>query len=183
MVFSKSHPCHFADTLIRHNVVRDKIINRKEMNRSGKIILAILLGFGIARSVSASTMGDRENLTDVSGSQLILSQRASTGNSQFADSFKNIIGLTGLAIGTGAIGYHLARTYQPTGAALSQASKANRHNDLLGRVRPKLRRELLRLVHNQATAKRLLSGTQTSHPGRNPNWLAEKVIYDLKRGR
>ena len=98
------------------------------------------------------------------------------------DNLRNIIGLTGLAIGTGVVGYHLTRVYKPS-LANSLPVQGDRNTALLDRVSPKLRRELLRLVHNKATASRLLSGTRLSHPDRNPNWLAEKVIYDLKRGR
>ncbi|WP_319418894.1 hypothetical protein [Pleurocapsa sp. FMAR1] len=42
--------------------------------------------------------------------------------------------------------------------------------------------KLLRLVHNKQTANRLLRGTMLGHADR-PNWLAEKVIYDLERDR
>ena len=95
---------------------------------------------------------------------------------------KKIVGLTGLAIGTGVIGYHLTRAYKPS-LVNSLPTINNQSASILERVSPKLRRELLRLVHNRQTASRLLSGTLTSHPGRSPNWLAEKVIYDLKRDR
>lgn len=98
------------------------------------------------------------------------------------DNFKNVVGITGLAIGTGFIGWHLTKTYKPS-LVNSLPTLNNSKISLLDRVNPKLRRELLRLVHNRQTASRLLSGTLTSHPGRSPNWLAEKVIYDLERDR
>ena len=97
------------------------------------------------------------------------------------DSFKNIVGLTGLAIGTGLIGYHLSRSQKPNWA--NELPISNSNSSLLARISPKLRRELLRLVHNQQTADRLLAGTLNSHPNRSANWVAEKVIYDLKRDR
>lgn len=87
--------------------------------------------------------------------------------------------MAGLAIGTGIVGYHLTRAYKPSVANYPFP----RDNSTLDRVSPKLRRELLRLVHDRATASRLLSGTLVSHPHRSANWIAEKVIYDLKRDR
>ena len=88
-----------------------------------------------------------------------------------------------MAIGTGVVGYHISKAYKPSFAdSLPTASKGS-SSALITRVSPKLRRELLRLVHNQATANRLMKGTANSHPGRSANWVAEKVIYDLKRGR
>ncbi|MDJ0690679.1 MAG: hypothetical protein QNJ41_19485 [Xenococcaceae cyanobacterium MO_188.B32] len=95
---------------------------------------------------------------------------------------KKIVGITGLAIGTGVIGWHLTRAYKPS-LVNSVPTINNNNSSLLDRVSPKLRQQLLRLVHNRQTANRLLSGTLTNHPGRSPNWLAEKVIYDLQRDR
>ncbi|MEN9519191.1 MAG: hypothetical protein RLZZ381_1779, partial [Cyanobacteriota bacterium] len=54
---------------------------------------------------------------------------------------------------------------------------------LIDRLSPKLRKKLLQLIHNRETANRLLTGTMLNHAGRSPNWLAEKVIYDLERDR
>ena len=78
------------------------------------------------------------------------------------------------------VGYHVNKAYKPS---LANMPNTNSSASLLTRVSPKLRRELLRLVHNQATADRLMNGTSISHPGRSANWVAEKVIYDLKRDR
>ena len=76
---------------------------------------------------------------------------------------------------------------------LSQSRKGNNTNfqplnsksstPLLDRVNPKLRRQLLRLINDPKTANRLLVGIQKNNGNRSPNWLAEKAIYDLRRGR
>ena len=154
---------------------------------SWKNILTTLIGTGIARSIVALPVRANEDLvTDWTNAELILSQ-INYGNpvesNEPSDSFKNIVGLTGLAIGTGIVGYHLTRAYKPSLANSLPAVNSSSGTSLLTRVSPKLRRELLRLVHNRATAHRLLSGTLNSHPGRSANWIAEKVIYDLKRDR
>ncbi len=87
-----------------------------------------------------------------------------------------------MAIGTGVIGWHLINAYKPS--LVNSVSTINNNNiSLLNRLSPKLRQELLRLVHNRQTANRLLSGYSSSHPDRSLTWLAEKVIYDLKRDR
>ncbi|MGD1920187.1 MAG: hypothetical protein ACFCAD_15665 [Pleurocapsa sp.] len=60
----------------------------------------------------------------------------------------------------------------------TQSNKA-----LIDRVSPKLRRQLLRLVNDPKTANRLLMGIYKNNSHRSPNWIAEKAIYDLRRGR
>jgi hypothetical protein len=154
---------------------------------SRKTILATLIGTGIVGGLVA--LPAQKNANDVAGlttnAELILSQTNYgdyLSNNEPADDWKNIVGLTGLAMGTGVVGYHLSRAHKPS-LANSSSAKNNNSSSLLTRISPKLRRELLRLVHNQQTANRLLSGTLNSHPGRSANWVAEKVIYDLKRDR
>lgn len=97
------------------------------------------------------------------------------------DNLNKIVGITGLLVGTGAIGWYLTKTYKPS--LVNSLPAPSNNTSLLASINPKLRRELLTLVHDRQTANRLLSGTLTSHPGRSANWLAEKVIYDLKRDR
>lgn len=36
---------------------------------------------------------------------------------------------------------------------------------------------------DKALAKRLLNHAREKHPGKSEKWYAEKVIYDLQRGR
>lgn len=157
------------------------------MNRlfSVKTILSALIGTSIAGSVVALPAQASPDLADESATELILSQNFPNGDrpisSEPGDDLRNLVGLAGLAIGTGVVGYHLTRAYKPSLA--NPAPVGSNNASLLDRISPKLRRELLRLVNDRATASRLLSGTLTSHPSRSPNWAAEKVIYDLKRGR
>ena len=146
-----------------------------------KTVLKTLISASVATSLIALPVRANEDnlVAKITNEDLILSQ---TNNTEPTDNFNKIIGLTGLAIGTGVIGYHLTRANKPS--LVNSIPAINyRGASLLDRVSPKLRRELLRLVHNRQTASRLLSGTLRSHPGRSPNWLAEKVIYDLKRDR
>ena len=151
---------------------------------SWRTLLTTLIGTGIAGSLAAlpaEAMGEK-SIASSSETELILSQNFDrTYDNEPSDDLKNIIGLTGLAFGTSVVGYHLARAYKPSLA--NSLPTVNSTGTLLDRVSPKLRKELLILAHNKAVASRLLSGTLTSHPGRSPNWVAEKVIYDLKRDR
>lgn len=153
------------------------------MNKiSWRTILTALIGTGVVGGIAVPAKAIEEPLA-TSSTELVLSQNFDRSDrSEPNDDFRNIVGLTGLAIGTGVVGYHLTRAYRPSLVdSLPNANKG--HASLIDRVNPKLRKELLRLVHNRAIATRLLSGTLTSHPGRSANWAAEKVIYDLKRGR
>lgn len=154
-----------------------------------KTILTTLIGTSIASSLIGLPVHAREDnlVSKTIATETIFSQtNYEFGNfnyqSEPSDNFKNIVGITGLAIGTGVIGWHLTRAYKPS--FVNSVSTINNNNTaLLDRISPKLRQELLRLVHNRQTANRLLSGTFISHPDRSPNWVAEKVIYDLKRDR
>ncbi|MBE9044281.1 hypothetical protein IQ255_07680 [Pleurocapsales cyanobacterium LEGE 10410] len=157
---------------------------------SWKTLVTTLIGTGIASSlVALPVKANEESLVDnTAQAELFLGQLSygdrNFNNAEPSDGFKNLVGLTGLAIGTGVVGYHLTRAYKPSLVnSLPTISSSNSNAALIDRVSPKLRKELLRLVHNKATASRLLSGTLVSHPGRSPNWVAEKVIYDLKRDR
>lgn len=154
-----------------------------------KTILTTLVGTGIASGLMALPVrANEDNIVNKSANgELILSQnyydfRDRPNYNESTDNLNKIVGITGLAVGTGVIGWHLARTYKPS--LVNSVPTVNNNNALLlDRVSPKLRQKLLRLVHNRETANRLLSGTLTSHPNRSPNWLAEKVIYDLERDR
>lgn len=158
-----------------------------------KTILATLISTGTVIGLAALPVQGTENSDRSTKAELILSQNFDYGdfdvnqrypseNVEPTDNLKHIIGLTGLVIGTGAIGYHLTKVNKPSLADPLLNFKQD-NGILLDRISPKLRRELLRLVNNPQTANRLLSGTLMSHAGRSPNWAAEKVIYDLKRDR
>lgn len=103
------------------------------------------------------------------------------GENSSTDNINRIIGITGLSLGAGFIVYRLNRANKPSLA--NSLPYGNTNTLLLDRLSPKLRKKLLQLVHNRETANRLLTGTMLSHADRSPNWLAEKVIYDLERDR
>ncbi len=146
-----------------------------------KTIVTTIIGTSIVGSVVALPVKANEaNLVRARDAELILSQiddRNSPYDNKTDDGLKNMIGLTGLALGTGVVGYYVSKAYKPSG--INNSSNVT----LLAHTSPKLRRELLRLVHNQQTVNRLMNSTSNSHPGRSANWIAEKVIYDLKRDR
>jgi hypothetical protein len=96
------------------------------------------------------------------------------------DNINRIIGITGLSIGGGFIAYRL---YRHDKASVTNLANGKTNTLLLDRLSPKLRKKLLQLIHNRETANRLLTGTMLTHADRSPNWLAEKVIYDLERDR
>ena len=148
-----------------------------------KTVLTTLIGTGIAASLTTSVRATENTVTETANADIIaqIDYDNRYGNEP-SDGLKNIVGLTGLAIGTGIIGYHVSKAYKPSFANNFPVGNGS-STALITSVSPKLRRELLRLVHNRATANRLLSGTANSHPGRSANWVAEKVIYDLKRDR
>lgn len=154
-----------------------------------KTILTTLISTGIASSLMALPVrANEDNLVNESDNiELILSQNFDSYSDRSrvpepTDSFKTLVGITGLAVGTGVIGYHVTRAYKPS--LVNSIPAVSSHNtSLLDRTKPKLRKELLRLVNDRQTANRLLSGTLARNPGRSPNWLADKVIYDLKRDR
>lgn len=84
-------------------------------------------------------------------------------------------------IGTGALFWYLSQSRQP----IKSNFKLNNNSEtaLLDRVSPRLRRQLLRLINDPKTANRLLIGIHKNNSDRSPDWLADKAIYDLKRGR
>ena len=102
----------------------------------------------------------------------------------FNDSWSKILILIGLTSGVGIAGWYLSRFGQ-TGWSntVTAASVKNKKKALIDRVSPRLRRKLLRLINDPKTANRLLMGIYQHHRDRSPDWIAEKVIYDLQRGR
>lgn len=68
-----------------------------------------------------------------------------------------------------------------------KASKtSDRHSTTtqIDRASPKLRKQLLTLLHNdKETADRLVAQIKRNHPHQSTNWAAEKAIYDLERDR
>ncbi|PSB10577.1 hypothetical protein C7B62_08895 [Pleurocapsa sp. CCALA 161] len=152
-----------------------------------KTIVTTIIGTSIVGTVVALPVKANEaNLVRARDAELILSQiddRNIPYDNETDDGLKNMIGLTGLALGTGVVGYYVRKAYKPSFVNLLPGINNSSNVTLLARTSPKLRRELLRLVHNQQTVNRLMNSTSNSHPGRSANWIAEKVIYDLKRDR
>jgi hypothetical protein len=97
------------------------------------------------------------------------------------ENLTKILILAGLVSGVSIIGWQLSRQSQSVRSRplLGKTSQ----KALIDRVSPKLRRQLLRLINDPQTANRLLMGMHQHHRDRDPDWLAEKVIYDLRRGR
>ncbi|NJK57252.1 MAG: hypothetical protein HC939_15235 [Pleurocapsa sp. SU_5_0] len=152
-----------------------------------KTIVTTLISTSIVGGVvTLPVKANEANLVRSRDAELILSQiddRNSSYDKETDDGLKNMIGLTGLAIGTGVVGYYVSKAYKPSFVNFLPGINNGSNVTLLAHTSPKLRRELLRLVHNQQTANRLMNGAANSHPGRSANWIAEKVIYDLKRDR
>jgi hypothetical protein len=97
------------------------------------------------------------------------------------ENLTKILILAGLISGVGIIGWQLSR--QRPSSKLSPSFGKTNSKALIDQVSPKLRRQLLRLINDPKTANRLLTGIHQHHRDRDPDWLAEKVIYDLRRGR
>ena len=91
--------------------------------------------------------------------------------------------ILGLISGVGSLGWYLSRRSSVTNHSFIPGEKKNSDKALIDRVSPRLRRKLLRLVNDRKTVNRLLMGIQKKNSDRSPNWLAEKAIYDLQRGR
>ena len=93
--------------------------------------------------------------------------------------------ILGLILGMGSLGWYLtSRSATPLASFQANQGKNNSSKKaLLDRVSPRLRRKLLRLVNDPKTANRLLLGIYKHNRDRSANWIAEKAIYDLQRGR
>ena len=106
--------------------------------------------------------------------------RLNPNDNQTQDHLTRIIVFMGLIV-TGGLCWYFFQSRQSTKPNFQHHS--NYDTALLDRVSPKLRRQLLRLVNDPKTVNRLLMGIYKNNRDRSPNWLAEKAIYDLKRGR
>ncbi|MBW4467093.1 MAG: hypothetical protein KME07_16835 [Pegethrix bostrychoides GSE-TBD4-15B] len=90
---------------------------------------------------------------------------------------QTIAGLAIVGAGAGVIAYSAKRAYLPQSAKQSSGQSS-------GQVNSRLQKKLLRQLHNDRNAAhRLLTHVQQTHPDRSPNWVIEKVIYDLERDR
>lgn len=109
--------------------------------------------------------------------------------SDSTDAAQMIAGLAIVGAGAGVIAYSAKRGYSPQSAGQSAGYSANNSanrstSPQSGQANSRLQKKLLRLLHNdQNAANRLLTHVQQTHPARSPNWVIEKVIYDLERDR
>lgn len=73
------------------------------------------------------------------------------------------------------------------GVVLSTTNKSSDRSHTttqIDKASPKLRKQLLTLLHNdKATANRLVAQIKRNNPSQSINWAAEKAIYDLERDR
>jgi hypothetical protein len=99
------------------------------------------------------------------------------------ENLTKILILAGLVSGVSIIGWQLSRQSHSGRSRSRPLLGKTTQKALIDRVSPKLRRQLLRLINDPQTANRLLMGMHQHHRDRDPDWLAEKVIYDLRRGR
>lgn len=124
-------------------------------------------------------------------SSIILRDRSNFFKNTFREQIKDKDNLTktliivGLVSTVGLVGWRLSR--QGNAPVIDPMAKGkgqkNTNKALIDQVNPKLRRKLLRLINDPKTANRLLMGIHKHNRNRSPNWLAEKAIYDLRRGR
>ena len=111
------------------------------------------------------------------------------GNSFFdrndarSENLTKILIFAGLISVVGFTGWQISRQSHSGKTRPNYRHSKRSNKALIDRVSPKLRRQLLRLINDPKTANRLLMGSQRHHGDRDPDWLAEKVIYDLRRGR
>ena len=56
-------------------------------------------------------------------------------------------------------------------------------SNYINQANSRLQKKVLTLVKSPETVKRLFISAQIKYPERSPNWLLEKIIYDLERDR
>ena len=117
--------------------------------------------------------------------QILLGDSSFLGRNSEGESenLTKILILAGLISVVGFTGWQLSRQSHSGKTRTNNRLSKPSDKALIDRVSPKLRRQLLRLINDPKTANRLLMGIHKHHRDRDPDWLAEKVIYDLRRGR
>ena len=140
--------------------------------------MTICSGYQIEPAIALEE--DRVNQNQILLGDSSFLNRNSEGESE--NSTKILI-LAGLISVVGFTGWQLSRQSHSGKTRTNNWLNQPSNKALIDRVSPKLRRQLLRLINDPKTANRLLMGIHKHHRDRNPNWLAEKVIYDLRRGR
>jgi hypothetical protein len=150
--------------------------------------LAILSSLLFSVPIARVDRAKNENTTAATMAQLSIPNVDSRGD--FPDDLENdetfkILGITALGAGILGLIWHRNQKSKTLSFDTVVANYNRQKNTLwIDRTDSKLRKKLLRLVHNdRSTANRLIAGASISHPDRSVNWLAEKVIYDLERDR
>ena len=138
------------------------------------ICTTIYGGYQTESAIATSNLASESNLAQI---QAQILQTEANKN----ENLTKILVFAGLLSGVGIIGWQLSR--QGTSGRSTPILGKTSNKALIDRVSPKLRRQLLRLINDPKTVNRLLMGIQKDHRDRDPDWLAEKVIYDLRRGR
>jgi hypothetical protein len=156
-------------------------------------VVAVPIALTVLGSLALSLPIARFNSTEIetrtaSIAQLSISEEDSNRNLSENSENNEALKLLGIAaLGVGALGIVWQRDRQNKTLSFDTiVANSHRQNNTLwiDKTDPKLRKKLLRLLHNdRSTANRLIAGASISHPDRSVNWLAEKVIYDLERDR
>jgi len=144
-------------------------------------IISIIIWTTICGGYQAESAIAADDLTFASNTAQIQAQVLQREEASRNENLTKILIFAGLLSGVGIIGWQLSR--QGTSGKYITSPGKTGNKALIDRVSPKLRRQLLRLINDPKTANRLLMGIQKDHRDRDPDWLAEKVIYDLRRGR
>jgi hypothetical protein len=151
---------------------------------------SLTLSLPIARFNSAKTEITTASMsaTNYVDAQLSIPERDSNGNlpeNLESNEALKILGITALGVGALGVVWQREKKNKTLSFDTIVANHHQKNNTLwIDRTDSKLRKKLLRLLHNdRSTANRLIASASISHPDRSVNWLAEKVIYDLERDR
>jgi len=152
-----------------------------------KNIAVVAFSWIMFSSYLATPMIAQETEIMFADSNIILSDRnnlaVNIANDPAKDKLVKTLIILGLVSVVGFVGWHLSHQGNAPVSDLMKKGQKNGKKTLIDQVNPKLRRKLLRLVNDPKTANRLLMGIHKHNRDRSANWLAEKAIYDLRRGR
>lgn len=149
----------------------------------------------VATRVSLLTAAVLSGFLAFSGLPTSTSRTAEPGNapeSLAIEAENEVNGAIVLAValaGSAAIGVGLTAVVERPRSSSSHRlprNPATPHSSALSfaQVSHPLQRQLLRLLHDdRGAAHRLFVHASLKYPGNNPDWYAEKIIYDLVRDR
>lgn len=147
------------------------------------ISIGLLVATGALGGVLASQTSHSN--TDPSPSLLKQGISSTSFNQDFGDNDFSPELPVAIAVAAGAgVAFYATRKSSRGSADSPSRSLAAEDSADLNQVRPKLRHQLLRLLHDdRPVANRLLAQAKLKYPDRSTDWCAEKVLYDLKRDR